>query len=97
MHRRLRGGFGVAGHLTATATATETEPEIATATSPLRCRNNGFSQPRQRHPGQVITDACIGWDDSVGVLQTLSDAVKARRWKRGNESAALTEPRGRGG
>lgn len=29
--------------------------------------------------GQSITDACIGWDDSVGVLQVLSDAVKARR------------------
>jgi 3-deoxy-7-phosphoheptulonate synthase len=29
--------------------------------------------------GQSITDACIGWDDSMGVLQVLSDAVKARR------------------
>ena len=29
--------------------------------------------------GQSITDACIGWDDSVGVLQVLSDAVMARR------------------
>ena len=29
--------------------------------------------------GKSITDACIGWDDSEGVLQTLSDAVKARR------------------
>ncbi len=29
--------------------------------------------------GQSITDACIGWDDSEGVLQVLSDAVKARR------------------
>jgi len=29
--------------------------------------------------GQSITDACIGWDDSAAVLQTLSDAVKARR------------------
>ena len=29
--------------------------------------------------GKSITDACIGWDDSLGVLQTLSDAVKARR------------------
>jgi 3-deoxy-7-phosphoheptulonate synthase len=29
--------------------------------------------------GQSITDACIGWDDSVAVLQTLSDAVQARR------------------
>jgi 3-deoxy-7-phosphoheptulonate synthase len=29
--------------------------------------------------GKSITDACIGWDDSVQVLQVLSDAVKARR------------------
>jgi YbgC/YbaW family acyl-CoA thioester hydrolase len=40
--------------------------------------------PGKNHPselvyGQSITDACIGWDDSVGVLQGLSDAVVARR------------------
>ena len=29
--------------------------------------------------GQSITDACIGWDDTLGVLQTLSDAVLKRR------------------
>ena len=29
--------------------------------------------------GKSITDACIGWDDSVGVLETLSQAVKMRR------------------
>ena len=29
--------------------------------------------------GQSITDACIGWDDSLNVLQGLSDAVLARR------------------
>ena len=29
--------------------------------------------------GKSITDACIGWDDSVAVLDTLSQAVKARR------------------
>ena len=29
--------------------------------------------------GQSITDACIGWDDSEGVLEVLSNAVKARR------------------
>ena len=29
--------------------------------------------------GKSITDACIGWDDSEEVLQTLSDAVAARR------------------
>ena len=29
--------------------------------------------------GKSITDACIDWDSSVRVMQTLSDAVKARR------------------
>ena len=39
----------------------------------------GKDHPAQLRFGQSITDACIGWDDSLGVLQTLSDAVKARR------------------
>ncbi|WP_137895425.1 3-deoxy-7-phosphoheptulonate synthase [Ramlibacter sp. 2FC] len=29
--------------------------------------------------GKSITDACIGWDDSLRVLDVLSEAVKARR------------------
>ena len=29
--------------------------------------------------GQSITDGCIGWDDSITVLDVLSDAVRARR------------------
>jgi len=29
--------------------------------------------------GQSITDACIGWDDSVGVLSSLAEAVRSRR------------------
>jgi 3-deoxy-7-phosphoheptulonate synthase len=29
--------------------------------------------------GQSITDACLGWDDSVRVLDTLAAAVRARR------------------
>jgi len=28
---------------------------------------------------QSITDACIGWDDTVPLLRTLADAVKKRR------------------
>lgn len=33
--------------------------------------------------GKSITDACVGWDTSVHMLQTLADAVKTRRNKRG--------------
>ena len=29
--------------------------------------------------GQSITDACIGWDDSVGALDSLAEAVRDRR------------------
>ncbi len=29
--------------------------------------------------GKSVTDACIGWEDSVAVLDTLADAVRARR------------------
>jgi 3-deoxy-7-phosphoheptulonate synthase len=29
--------------------------------------------------GQSVTDACIGWDDSVALLDTLADAVRKRR------------------
>ena len=39
----------------------------------------GKDDPAQLRYGQSITDACIGWDDSLGVLQTLSTAVQARR------------------
>jgi len=35
--------------------------------------------------GQSITDACLGWDDSVTVLETLAASVKARREKRAAE------------
>ena len=34
--------------------------------------------------GQSVTDACIGWDDSVKVLETLANAVKARRLAKGS-------------
>ena len=29
--------------------------------------------------GRSITDACLGWDDSIESLEVLSQAVKARR------------------
>ncbi|QDC44229.1 3-deoxy-7-phosphoheptulonate synthase [Methylophilus medardicus] len=35
--------------------------------------------------GQSITDACLGWEDSVAVLETLAASVKARREKRAAE------------
>jgi 3-deoxy-7-phosphoheptulonate synthase len=39
----------------------------------------GKDDPAALRYGLSITDACIGWDDSLAVLQVLSDAVRARR------------------
>ena len=29
--------------------------------------------------GQSVTDACIGWEDSIALLNTLAEAVRSRR------------------
>jgi 3-deoxy-7-phosphoheptulonate synthase len=39
----------------------------------------GKDDPAALTYGQSITDACLGWDDSLAVLETLSGAVRARR------------------
>ena len=39
--------------------------------------------------GQSITDACLGWDDSLATLAELSDAVRQRRVKQTEAAAAL--------
>ncbi len=39
----------------------------------------GKDDPAQLAYGQSITDACIGWDDSLEVLEVLANAVGARR------------------
>jgi 3-deoxy-7-phosphoheptulonate synthase len=36
-------------------------------------------KPGQSSYGQSITDACIGWPDTVPVLEDLARAVRARR------------------
>ncbi|MFJ4290577.1 3-deoxy-7-phosphoheptulonate synthase [Cupriavidus sp. NPDC089707] len=45
--------------------------------------------PGQHNPsaltyGQSITDACIGWDDSLAMLEMLGDAVEERRGRKRN-------------
>ncbi len=42
----------------------------------------GKDDPAQLEYGKSITDPCLGWDDSVELLESLSEAVKARRNKR---------------
>ncbi|HEY1089583.1 MAG TPA: 3-deoxy-7-phosphoheptulonate synthase [Burkholderiaceae bacterium] len=39
----------------------------------------GKDDPAQLEYGKSITDACLGWDASAAVLETLSQAVKTRR------------------
>ena len=41
--------------------------------------NAGKDDPTKLAYGQSITDACLGWDDSLTVLDVLSEAVTARR------------------
>ena len=38
-----------------------------------------LTDPNDLNYGQSITDACLGWEQSASVLQTLADAVKKRR------------------
>jgi 3-deoxy-7-phosphoheptulonate synthase len=33
--------------------------------------------------GQSVTDACLGWEDSAGILERLAEAVRKRRSRRG--------------
>ncbi|MEO3711823.1 MULTISPECIES: 3-deoxy-7-phosphoheptulonate synthase [Roseateles] len=39
----------------------------------------GKDDPAKLEYGKSITDACLGWDDSLAVLEVLSEAVKASR------------------
>jgi 3-deoxy-7-phosphoheptulonate synthase len=39
----------------------------------------GKDNPQSLRYGQSITDACIGWEVSLDVLETLSQAVRQRR------------------
>jgi 3-deoxy-7-phosphoheptulonate synthase len=32
--------------------------------------------------GQSVTDGCLGWDDSIKVLETLAEGVRRRRKQR---------------
>jgi len=38
--------------------------------------------------GQSVTDACIGWEDSRALLDTLADAVRQRRLKAAEDGDA---------
>jgi 3-deoxy-7-phosphoheptulonate synthase len=44
----------------------------------------GSGRPRELVFGQSVTDACLGWDETVGLLRELAAAVRARR---GNQAA----------
>ena len=38
----------------------------------------GVDNPKHLRYGQSITDACLGWDDSLKALAILDEAVKNR-------------------
>jgi 3-deoxy-7-phosphoheptulonate synthase len=39
----------------------------------------GQQDPAKLEYGKSITDPCLGWEDSIQLLHTLSEAVKKRR------------------
>ena len=39
----------------------------------------GKDDPTALDYGKSITDACIGWDDTLGLLEGLAQAIKTRR------------------
>ena len=41
--------------------------------------NQKLGNPKDLTHGQSVTDACLGWDDTVEVLDVLADAVRKRR------------------
>ncbi len=48
----------------------------------------GKNDPDSLEYGKSITDACLGWDDSLETLAELSDAVQARRVRANTEETA---------
>jgi 3-deoxy-7-phosphoheptulonate synthase len=48
----------------------------------------GKNDPDSLEYGKSITDACLGWDDSLTTLAELSDAVQARRVRANTEETA---------
>ena len=51
------------------------------AESHLKAGRQDLVPGKQLVYGQSITDGCLGWEDSRGVLETLADAVRRRRVK----------------
>ena len=49
--------------------------------SHLKAGNQKVVSGEELTYGQSITDACLGWDDSVPLLYELAEAVKKRRFK----------------
>ena len=48
----------------------------------------GKNNPADLEYGKSITDACLGWEDSLSTLAELSNAVKARRVRANAEEAS---------
>lgn len=49
----------------------------------------GKDDPTQLKYGTSITDACLGWDDSVSLLETLAQAVRNRRKAHGKPERTI--------
>ena len=61
------------------------EGEAALAAVMIESHLVSGHQPHDRRPllyGQSITDSCLGWDETMPVLDTLAAAVRRRRERR---------------
>jgi 3-deoxy-7-phosphoheptulonate synthase len=58
------------------------------AESHLKAGRQDLLPGKQLVYGLSITDACIGWEDSRKLLDTLADAVRKRRLKEESETEA---------
>jgi 3-deoxy-7-phosphoheptulonate synthase len=47
--------------------------------SHLVAGNQRIGKPEDLTYGQSITDACMGWDETVEVLGTLAEAMRSRQ------------------
>lgn len=77
--KQLEVARDVAGQIAAgnlSIVGTMIESHLSAGSQPFSA---GTDDPRKLEYGKSITDACLGWEDSVETVRLLSDAVKQRR------------------
>lgn len=78
-HKEFKRQIEVARDITAQLSAGEDRIMGVMVESHLVEGRQNLSPEKPLEYGQSITDACIGWEDSVAVLELLAQGVRARR------------------